>query len=47
MKNQDEQLEEEMQCNTGTRMLDSIYHMTLKLFLKYFCAKNRRILPYA
>ena len=33
--------------NTGARMLDSIYHMTLKLFFKpCFCVKNAKILSY-
>ena len=34
--------------NTGARMLDSIYHMTLKLLCNQsFGVKNVRILPYA
>ena len=33
--------------NTGARMLDSIYRMTLKLFCNHiFGVKNVRILPY-
>ena len=35
--------------NTGARMLDSIYHMALTLFLfyiLYFSRKNVRTLPY-
>ena len=32
---------------TWALMLDSIYHMTLKLFLKYFfLVENFRVLPY-
>ena len=34
--------------NTGARMLDTIYHMTLRLFLNYiFGVKNVRILSFA
>ena len=34
--------------NTGARMLDSIYYMTLKLFWnRIFGVKNIRIVPYA
>ena len=32
--------------NTGARMLDSIYQMTIKLFLNTFLAENVRVLPY-
>ena len=33
--------------NTGAGMLDSTYHMTLKLLLNHvFCIKNTKILPY-
>ena len=31
--------------NTGARMLDSIYHMTLKLFKSRFLMENVKILP--
>ena len=31
--------------NTGARMLDSIYHMTLNLLLLHFCSENVNILP--
>ena len=33
--------------NTGARIIDSIYHITLKLFRNHiFGGKNVRILPY-
>ena len=31
--------------NTGAQMLDSIYHMTLKLLKKHFWRENVKILP--
>ena len=31
--------------NTGARMLDSIYHMTLKLLKPHFWHENVKILP--
>ena len=33
--------------NTGARILDSIYHMTLKKFQIFFWRENVRVLPYA
>ena len=34
--------------NTGARMLDSIYNMTLKIILKsYYWRENVRVLPYS
>ena len=33
--------------NTGARILDYIYHMTLNNFETYFRRENVRVLPYA
>ena len=32
--------------NTGARMLDSIYYMTLNYFKSRLCVKSAKILPY-